>query len=348
MEDFAAAAMLRLIRAGLIAQGLPPPDLPPTPGARVPLAAKRAVLAGIAARHGPGVLLRLGEGVRHVTAEPALTALALATDPADLMARWNRLERFVHARHRTVWRGEGPGALAVEHVAIGGHEPPTVQEDLLVLGLLAVLCEGAAGVPLTVGTQGSDAVLREGGRWTEAAPPEAGAVWVFGWGEKQAAPMPGIGAARALSLSLSPGGRGDATSIVLPSPPRGEGTGARGAPPRTGHPSPTASARLLDIITTDPSRRWSLGDLATSLGTTPRTLQKRLLAEGTGLTPLVAAVRASEAARLLATTAASLGEIGFVCGFADQPHFTRAFRRFTGLTPAVWRAQFGRGVTPAR
>jgi transcriptional regulator GlxA family with amidase domain len=46
------------------------------------------------------------------------------------------------------------------------------------------------------------------------------------------------------------------------------------------------------------------------------------------------------AAELLSKSALGLAEIGFTCGFADQAHFTRAFKRFTAFTPAAYRSDF--------
>ncbi|WP_439687165.1 helix-turn-helix domain-containing protein [Cupriavidus oxalaticus] len=34
---------------------------------------------------------------------------------------------------------------------------------------------------------------------------------------------------------------------------------------------------------------------------------------------------------------ASIAKIASDCGFADQSHMTRVFRRLTGMTPAGWR-----------
>jgi AraC family transcriptional regulator len=34
-----------------------------------------------------------------------------------------------------------------------------------------------------------------------------------------------------------------------------------------------------------------------------------------------------------------LAEISLLAGFADQSHFTREFRRVTGLTPHAFRSQ---------
>jgi AraC family transcriptional regulator len=37
-----------------------------------------------------------------------------------------------------------------------------------------------------------------------------------------------------------------------------------------------------------------------------------------------------------------LAEIALAAGFADQTHFTRTFKRITGMTPAEFRRLFGR------
>jgi AraC-like DNA-binding protein len=40
---------------------------------------------------------------------------------------------------------------------------------------------------------------------------------------------------------------------------------------------------------------------------------------------------------LLRNSSRPLSEITFLCGFADQSHFTRCFREFTGITPRTFR-----------
>jgi transcriptional regulator GlxA family with amidase domain len=47
-------------------------------------------------------------------------------------------------------------------------------------------------------------------------------------------------------------------------------------------------------------------------------------------------VRAKE---LLLTTADPIADIALACGFADQSHMTRLFRRVVGLPPRAWRQQ---------
>jgi AraC family transcriptional regulator len=49
------------------------------------------------------------------------------------------------------------------------------------------------------------------------------------------------------------------------------------------------------------------------------------------------AIRLERAAASLATTAEPIAGIAVDCGFYDQPHFTRAFRKAYGLTPLAYR-----------
>ncbi|MFV0252835.1 MAG: helix-turn-helix domain-containing protein [Beutenbergiaceae bacterium] len=60
----------------------------------------------------------------------------------------------------------------------------------------------------------------------------------------------------------------------------------------------------------------------------------------TGLTPhaFVTELRIERAQRLLTQSPLPLAEIAVQCGFADQSHFTRVFRRTVGTTPARYRA----------
>jgi AraC family transcriptional regulator len=49
-------------------------------------------------------------------------------------------------------------------------------------------------------------------------------------------------------------------------------------------------------------------------------------------------LRVENGARLLATTARPLADIGLAAGFADQAHFSRTFKAHIGLTPTQFRA----------
>ncbi|MFD8939203.1 helix-turn-helix transcriptional regulator [Streptomyces sp. NPDC059578] len=128
--------------------------------------------------------------------------------------------------------------------------------------------------------------------------------------------------------------RFDWTGTVTAPPVDAEATGS----------DPVVRTRAL--LATDPARRWTLGELATALGYSTRVLQRRLAGDG-GFTGLLAAVRAETAADLLIHGEHPTSVIGFACGYADQPHFTRRFKHRTAMTPAAYRAAFGRSARAA-
>jgi AraC-like DNA-binding protein len=103
-------------------------------------------------------------------------------------------------------------------------------------------------------------------------------------------------------------------------------------------PAPTIAGALREALrgalaTGEPT----LTRTARQLGMSGRTLQRRLAAEGTTFAESLTALRRSEAERLLTQTAPTLADIAHRLGFAEQSAFQRAFRRWTGETPAGWR-----------
>jgi AraC-like DNA-binding protein len=68
-----------------------------------------------------------------------------------------------------------------------------------------------------------------------------------------------------------------------------------------------------------------------------RTLQRRLGGEGTSVQALLDEVRHRISLRQLAESRQSIAEISYLLGFAEVRAFHRAFKRWTGSTPAVYR-----------
>lgn len=76
-----------------------------------------------------------------------------------------------------------------------------------------------------------------------------------------------------------------------------------------------------------------LGAVARALGQHPRTVQRRLQAEGVVFEALRDAARKAWASQLLAQPGLSLGHIAQLLGYADQSVLTRACQRWFGAAP---------------
>ncbi|MEL6876365.1 MAG: helix-turn-helix transcriptional regulator, partial [Pseudomonadota bacterium] len=81
----------------------------------------------------------------------------------------------------------------------------------------------------------------------------------------------------------------------------------------------------------------ALSLVASKLGMSARTLQRRLSGKGQSYQNLVDLARQELAQQLLRDTDYSLAEIAFLTGFAEQSGFTRAFKRWAGQTPRSYR-----------
>jgi AraC-like DNA-binding protein len=84
-----------------------------------------------------------------------------------------------------------------------------------------------------------------------------------------------------------------------------------------------------------------LETLADLLNLTPRTLQRKLHKQETNYRTVEEAVKHEVANLLLKNDSISFEEIAFKLGYADQSSFNRAFRQWTGTTPARYRDSNG-------
>jgi len=85
----------------------------------------------------------------------------------------------------------------------------------------------------------------------------------------------------------------------------------------------------------------SLTAVAASLGTGARTLQVRLVEEGTGYRELRDRALGEAAQGYMARRDMSLCDIALLLGFSEQSAFNRAFRKWTGLAPGEFRKRGG-------
>ena len=104
----------------------------------------------------------------------------------------------------------------------------------------------------------------------------------------------------------------------------------------TASTSERVRSALLELL---PGGRGSVHDVAARLGTSARTLQRRLQDEGQSFQRVLDATREGLARYYLGSTGLAGAEISFLLGFEDPNSFTRAFHEWTGTTPERLRTQ---------
>lgn len=87
------------------------------------------------------------------------------------------------------------------------------------------------------------------------------------------------------------------------------------------------------------SERIDADSLAHQLNMSRQTLYRHLKKEGFSFHELVEHVRKDKALRYVAADRYALGEIAFLLGFSELSAFSRAFKRWTGESPAQYRAR---------
>jgi AraC-like DNA-binding protein len=91
------------------------------------------------------------------------------------------------------------------------------------------------------------------------------------------------------------------------------------------------------LLAEDVARNWTVAEISSSLGKSVRSLQRGISLEGHTFSSIVRQIRIEEASRYLLKTDHSLAEIGYCCGYSDQAHFQRDFKRATNMTPSQFK-----------
>jgi AraC-like DNA-binding protein len=81
----------------------------------------------------------------------------------------------------------------------------------------------------------------------------------------------------------------------------------------------------------------SVGRLAEELGTSIRSLQRALAAEGTSFSRVLERERMARARDAVIDESRPITEVGFTLGYSDPAHFARAFHRWFGMSPRAFR-----------
>ena len=95
-----------------------------------------------------------------------------------------------------------------------------------------------------------------------------------------------------------------------------------------------------------PHGRPRIAEIARVLGTSQRTLSRRLAEEGLTFERVLEEMRRDLALRYLRDARLSVSRVAWLLGFQEVTAFTHAFRRWTGRTPTEARARRDRILNP--
>ena len=309
-EDFASAAMVRALLRGMAGLGLRLPEMADKfTQATVPLDLKRAVVQAAVEQAGLAVLPLLGKGLHDLAMEPTHLALTAGRSAASMLVRWQRLERYIHSKHRIQWLGLTPTSARVSHTHKDTAPAPLAAEDLVVCGVLCALLE-ANGLH-SVRATAADIELYpkpDSHQVLQCVQQGQTATWLLTW-------QGALDKGSDLDLTVS---------------------WAQVAPPtwsRFAFAAGDHVARCLPELV-------SVEDAALALGMSRRTFQRTLAAENLSHQDIQSEVRFRLAGWCLLESEIPIAEVGFVCGYSDQSHLTREFNRRVGVPPARYRDLF--------
>lgn len=97
--------------------------------------------------------------------------------------------------------------------------------------------------------------------------------------------------------------------------------------------------RVRAAIAAQVERAPAVPAIARALHVSTRTLKRRLAEQGTTFSAILDDVRRQRALLLIADRGLSVGEVAARVGYRELPSFTRAFRKWTGMTPVAYRAR---------
>lgn len=300
------------------------------PDARIPMSAGAGLLARAEAATGDDCIgLHIAEHADLRSVDVHFYAMTASATLQDAFDRLSRYQRLIHESTRIDIVPVGNG-VALRHLLPGGLSAPRHTAEFL---LAAWLRTGR----LVTATEWNPAEVR----FAHVAPSPTGelerffrAPVRFATGENalvvphDALLLPCIGADPALASFMD---RYAQDHMPAETPIEG------------------FSDRVRSVVTVQlregvPSAAVTAGMLKMSV----RTLNRTLAAEGTSYRAVLDQLRHELATRHLADSRTSIGEVAFLLGFSELSAFYRAFKRWTGQTPADFRAQVHTDATSHR
>ena len=304
MQDFASAAMIRVIQAGAARLCLPPMGYASSTQEHVPLQDKRALVGQVLRTSGWSALLQLGQGVHDVKDDPLLHLLVQPGQPWRVLGAWLRLERYLHSRHRIAQIQLSDCTVQHQHTGRGEGVQPLVAESWLVLGVLVALLERSGCQEVAASLYGERPLLNAG---RVCATQQELNDWATS------------GSAHTWQLTW----RGEHPEVA----------DTRFKPKAT----TTLKEQLVRWMIETDNWQPELAHVASALNLSQRSLQRKLGAQEMRFVDVVGQARAARASQLLAHSPSPLAEIGFASGYTDQAHFCRDFKRRCGLSPKAFR-----------
>ena len=125
---------------------------------------------------------------------------------------------------------------------------------------------------------------------------------------------------------------------LLPLPVSNASRGSREVEPFPTRFSEQLTKILMPYVGSDPVHKDLAAEIA---GMSARTLQRRLVEEHTTYAELIDRLRLQKAQAMLEEREVRLIDISLALGYENAPSFTRAFRRWTGISPSEYRRMLG-------
>ena len=105
--------------------------------------------------------------------------------------------------------------------------------------------------------------------------------------------------------------------------------------------SDAVTARLIDLLVHCSHQYPSAAEAAATLGLSERTLFRRLASQNTTFGQVLDQVRDQRAQYLLSNTALTVEQLADALGYRETASFSRAFKRWTGVSPNHFRLRSG-------
>lgn len=122
---------------------------------------------------------------------------------------------------------------------------------------------------------------------------------------------------------------------------------ASDAQPRGGLPAWRAR-RVLSYIEARLDSKLAIAEVADLVGLSKSHFSRAFKQSlGCSLMTYLAMRRVERAKLMMTSSRESLSDIALACGFADQSHLNRYFRRVVGISPGVWRRSVGGALRTA-